>query len=338
MRKTAPIAALLVLLQGSFACGLPLLERETQAGPSLDVQQAAAQTIAAQQTGMTATAFAQGTAPAAISQPEAAAASQTALSFESTRLSQAAGATASAQALAATVAAFDAQATAIAQSKTDTAQAHNPPAPPLPPPPGSMTRISFARGATSAVVEGQIRKDSTIDYVARAGGGQTMLVSVFSTGENVYLGIVGLSDGVPLMRSSAAGTTFTGVLPATQDYRITLFSPHQKSSYALQVIIPARIQFAVGAVTASIPGYLRGSETNFYLAHARRGQLMSVSIDSPGDDIFLTVYGMEDGSPLVRSVMAQTSWSGDLPATQDYMIQAVSTGSNADYTLRISIQ
>jgi hypothetical protein len=201
-----------------------------------------------------------------------------------------------------------------------------------------MTRISFARGATSAVVEGEIRRDSTIDYVVRAGGGQTMLVSIFSPGEIVYLGIVGLSDGVPLMRTSVAGTTFTGELPATQDYRISLFSPHQKSSYALQVIIPARIQFAAGAVSASVPGYLRGGETNFYLAHARRGQQMSVSIDSPGDDNFLTIYGMQDGSPLLRSIMAQTSWSGDLPATQDYMIQAVSTGVNANYSLQITIQ
>jgi hypothetical protein len=119
---TAPLAALLALLLGSIVCGLPLLERETQVGPTLDVQQAAAQTIAAQQTGILATVSREGTAPASTSQLEAAAASQTALSFESTRLSQAADATASAQAagaslqyaiasaqvLAVTVAAFDA--------------------------------------------------------------------------------------------------------------------------------------------------------------------------------------------------------------------------------------
>ena len=39
-------------------------------------------------------------------------------------------------------------------------------------------------------------------------------------------------------------TQFTGVLPLTPGYRLIAFSPDQKSSYTLQVIIPARIKFA----------------------------------------------------------------------------------------------
>ena len=104
------------------------------------------------------------------------------------------------------------------------------------------------------------------------------------------------------------------------------------------MIIPARIQFAPGAISAVIPGQLAGGEVNYYLAGARGGQTMTVRILSPDNDIFLTIYGMSDGSPLVRAMMGQTAWSGVLPMTQDYMIEAVSTGRASGYSLEVIIQ
>ncbi|MCZ7552650.1 MAG: hypothetical protein M5U05_08715 [Anaerolineales bacterium] len=172
----------------------------------------------------------------------------------------------------------------------------------------------------------------------RALQDQTMLTSVYSPNDNVFLGVTGLTDGVPLLRTSAGSTTFTGVLPGTQDYRISLVSPLQNSSYTLQVIIPFRIKFARGAIAAELNGFLQGGEVNYYLLRAMAGQTMTVTINSPANDIFLTIYGMQDGSPLVRSVVAQTSWTGVLPATQDYMIEAVSTGGSANYTLQTIVQ
>ena len=177
-----------------------------------------------------------------------------------------------------------------------------------------------------------------LEYVVAAQAGQIMLASVYSIDDDVYLGVTGLSDGVRLQRTAAGLTQFTGRLPATQDYRLTLASPFGDSAFSLQVIIPARIQFQPGAISASIPGQLPGGEVNYYTAAARAGQTMTVQIISPGNDIFITVYGLSDGSPLVRSVMGLTSWSGVLPLDQDYMIEAVSTGGPAGYTLQVTIQ
>jgi len=87
-----------------------------------------------------------------------------------------------------------------------------------------------------------------------------------------------------------------------------------------------------------VNGFLNGGEVNYYLANARAGQMMSVSIFSPRNDIFLTIYGMEDGSPLIRSVAGQSSWTGILPGTQDYMIEAVSTVPSANYSVQVTIQ
>lgn len=340
------ISAWLLLLISALACGLPLRAPSGQGnGSASTVEAAAAQTIAAQQLEATGTAAGLGLDVTATASAAAYNATQTEISSQATLSAGAFMATGTALSLASTSAAQIAQATAIAAAQTSTAQAYNPPPPPpppsQPPPPaaqGNATRIRFASGATSATVEGQIQPNQRLDYVLRALQGQTMLVNVYTPNNDVFLGVTGLSDGVQLLRPSAGSATFSGVLPGTQDYRISLVSSAQASNYTLQVIVPARIQFAKGAISAQVNGFLQGREVNFYLLRALAGQTMTVNILSPANDIFLTIYGMQDGSPLVRSVMGQTSWTGVLPATQDYMIEAVSTGASANYTLQTIVQ
>jgi len=350
MRKRSWIYALLVLIIPALACGLPIPNTGgEQTETAVDLQAAAAQTIAAQQVEFTLTALAQGADVTATALVQNANTTQTALSEQATMQSLSVNATGTALALDATVAAQAAQATALSLALTATAQAYNPPPPPPPPtivppptsapvPPVNATRISFASGATSANVDGSIYQNQLVHYLVRALRGQTMMVSVYSPNNNVYLGIVGLADGIPLIRTAADSTQFTGVLPGTQDYQISLLSPYQNSNYTLQVIIPARIQFAPGAISGSVNGFLNSGEVNYYLANARAGQQMSVSIFSPRNDILLTIYGMEDGSPLIRYVAGQSSWTGILPGTQDYMIEAVSTGPSTNYTVQVTIQ
>jgi hypothetical protein len=201
-----------------------------------------------------------------------------------------------------------------------------------------MIRLKFPQGATSISVNGAVPVGNTIEYVVKALANQWMLADIFSNPNNVYLGIRGLSDGIPLLRTSAGQTSFTGLLPATQDYRISVASPYQNSNYTLQVIIPARIRFAPGTYSANIPGALPAHGTNYYTAGARGGQTMNVTIISPHNDVLLTVYGMSDGQPLIRYQSGAYSWVGVLPATQDYMIEAVATGGSTNYTIALIIQ
>jgi hypothetical protein len=260
----------------------------------------------------------------------------TAQAAQSTIAAQNLQATVQAQSADATLAAVAIQATLAAQSALETAQAaaSNPP----PPPPPSYPRISFASGGTSATKEGNLPAGGIADYVIRALSGQTMLVNVYSPGDNVYLGVIGLSDGIPLLRTIAEESNFRTTLPATQDYRLTVAAPFAPSNYTLQVIIPARIQFQSGAISASVDGHLGGNQTNYYLARASAGQTMEVKIVSPGNSVLLTIYGLDDGIPLVRYVSGAWQWSGVLPATQDYMIEAFATDGATNYTVQVKIQ
>ncbi len=331
------VVALIVLL--TLACNLPSLgAREQTATEELPTSEriGAAETAVAQEA--TATAFMQGADATALAQW--ANATGTAMASNAFATAQAANSTAQAGSAMSTSLALAASATAIALSSTQTAQAMPPtllPPPPLPPPSDYMIRISFPSGATSASMSGNLKKSSRVDYVLKALKGQTMIAYVSSPGNNVYLGVTGLSDGVPMLRTVAASTQFTGILPLTQDYRLTIESPYQKSTFSMEIIIPVRIKFPPGAISATEQGRVIGGSLNHYLLKAMAGQTMTVAIFSPHNDVFLTIYGMQDGNPLVRSVAGATTWSGVLPGTQDYMIEAVSVGGTTAYTLQVTV-
>jgi hypothetical protein len=199
-------------------------------------------------------------------------------------------------------------------------------------------RLRFEPGGTSASVEGSIEAGGINDYVINAMAGQTMMVSLDSPNRDVFLTIYGVQDGQPLVRSAMGQTMWTGTLPGTQDYSIKAVSVGQATAYSLQVVIPARIKFAPGATSASVQGTVSGGAIVRYLLRAMAGQTMTVVITSPHQDVLLTIWGLTDGQPLVRSVSGATSWTGVLPATQDYVIDAVSVGGNTTYTVETTVK
>ncbi len=198
--------------------------------------------------------------------------------------------------------------------------------------------LEIPAGATSAVVSGSIPRGGQVDYVLYMTGGQTLMVSVDSTNQQVVLGVTGLSDGQPYLRPAAGSSQFTDELFMAQPYRLTLAAPEAQADFSMEVVIPVRIRFAPGGTSTSLKGTVIGGSLNHYLLKALKGQTMQVSLTSPGTDVLLSIYGMEDGTPLVRSASDATQWSGVLPGSQDYMIQAVSSGATSEYTLDVSVK
>lgn len=345
MRRIAKGTIILSLVLFTLACGLPFLRSEP--APNFDALQTAARaTVDAAATvnvlyqdaatAIAQTVIATNRATSGVSAVTPAATGITPSPDGSAATAQAIS-QATAQAGQATQAWLGTQA-ALAATQTILARPTSQPPPQPQPQVPVVGRIQFTRGATSGYTTNQLPGGAIVDYLVDARSGQTMLASVSSPNSNVYLGVSGVSDGAVLLPLSARRTDFTGALPATQDYRLTLAAPPEGSQFTLQVIIPARIQFAAGAFSASLPGQLAADETNFYLANARRGQTMTVRVFSPTNLVFLTIYGLVDGQPLVRSVMAQTEWTGELPMDQDYMIQTVNEGQATGYTLEVTIR
>lgn len=216
---------------------------------------------------------------------------------------------------------------------------------PLPPTETSVaelppTRIQFATGATSALVDDTVQPAATNRYVLRASAGQVMQVYLWPYQQaNLLMAIWG-ADGDVLMSGRARADRWSGVLRATQDYYISVAVADGSTavSYALEVVIPERIQFATGATSALLRGGLPPAGAHNYVLKAAAGQAMTVQLTAAHGLGLIVIWGA-DGTVLISDHADATEWSGVLPSTQDYYIdvRSIADASLIDYALQIII-
>lgn len=96
------------------------------------------------------------------------------------------------------------------------------------------------------------------------------------------------------------------------------------------------ISFAPGLNSMEINGTIAERATNRYLLSAQQSQEITVAISSPNNDLLLSLIG-EDGTLLKGAEDGLFLWTGQLPATQDYLIGVVSAGAATTYTLRVTL-
>jgi heat shock protein HslJ len=99
-------------------------------------------------------------------------------------------------------------------------------------------RIHFQAGATSATVTGHLQASGSDQYVLAALGGQTMTVDLSFTQGQAILAVWG-ADGTVLMSDHAEASSFSSILPSTQDYYILVRGrPDGETVYRMDVNIP----------------------------------------------------------------------------------------------------
>ncbi len=97
-------------------------------------------------------------------------------------------------------------------------------------------RIQFARGATSATVNGELARRGIDRYILTALAGQSMQVAVNASGEAVVLAVQG-EDGMILLNRGNGQAEWSGVLPKSQDYIVSVISTGSAADYSLAVTI-----------------------------------------------------------------------------------------------------
>jgi hypothetical protein len=202
----------------------------------------------------------------------------------------------------------------------------------------SATRINFLTGATTGVASAPIQAGQVQYYVARAEQGQPMLVSVDSLNQDVTLSIK-TQGGTSLLNSSSHQTTWQGTLPQTEDYYLTIYGGASTENFTLTVTLASRIKFPEGMYSTQVSGKTVAGYSVAYTVFAIKNQKMTVNLNGVGSDGALTIYGYSDGQPYLHSVTEQTSFTFQLPATQDYIIEVVPrAGQVIQYTLTVKIQ
>ena len=199
-------------------------------------------------------------------------------------------------------------------------------------------RISFERGATSAIVEGQLGRHQSHDYILRAQAGQLMEINVTPEGpqNSLQLIIYGV-DGAVLRSGMGEGAFFRGELPLSEDYIVTVRDGDQPVAFNMSVIIPQRISFRPGAFSGSASGRLGSFHSQYYVLRARQNQTMHVEV-VPGNVVQLIIYGA-DGTVL-KSGMGEerATFTGVLPSSQDYILVVRSGNVSVSYTLQVTIR
>lgn len=105
------------------------------------------------------------------------------------------------------------------------------------PPSPTPVRVRFPPGAVSVTLHGSVQYLDDDQYVLRALAGQRMTVEIVSANPEANFGVQGLEDGQPLKRLHVAGPRWSDVLPATQDYLVTVAAPDGAADYALIITV-----------------------------------------------------------------------------------------------------
>jgi hypothetical protein len=100
-------------------------------------------------------------------------------------------------------------------------------------------RIKFAVGKDTAIVSGKTVSGYNVAYVLFALQNQKMSVALNGTGGNAALTIYGFSDGQPYLRAVSEETTFSMILPSSQDY---IFEVVPKSGKAVAYTLVFKIK------------------------------------------------------------------------------------------------
>ena len=116
------------------------------------------------------------------------------------------------------------------------------------PPSPRKERVSFAKGASSATVQGTLKGGNDVDYLVRAAAGQTLEVKLQGTNsQNDFNVLPPGSANVAMFVSSMSGErSWSGVLPADGDYAIRVYLDRpaarrkESSKYTLTVAVTGK--------------------------------------------------------------------------------------------------
>ena len=132
-------------------------------------------------------------------------------------------------------------------------------------------RVTFAKGASSATIKGQLKGDTTVDYRVRAAAGQTITVALEPSNRSNYFNVLPPGSTDVAMYVGQTGEGFTGMLPADGDYLVRVYlmrsaaRRNESSMYTLTIGVTGKalapLPASQDAVLPGTPFHASGSVT-----------------------------------------------------------------------------
>ena len=99
------------------------------------------------------------------------------------------------------------------------------------------TRLIFADGASSTMVDGTLTTGQVDKFAVRAAAGQWMSVDIASSNNDVHLAVTGVDSNDVLLAHEAGQINFSDTLALTQDYIISARADGAATSYSMVIEI-----------------------------------------------------------------------------------------------------
>jgi hypothetical protein len=122
--------------------------------------------------------------------------------------------------------------------------------------------VKFAPGSSSKSISGRLKGSSSVDYLVRAGAGQTLKVELKKSNPQNFFNIIAPGAGDQAMFVGQTGEGFKGVLPDDGDYavRVYLMRPaarrNESSNYTLSIGVSG---VALAPLAASKDALIQGT-------------------------------------------------------------------------------
>ena len=212
--------------------------------------------------------------------------------------------------------------------------------------------VSFAAGANSTSLNGTTVNGYLFSYALNCAAGQTMSAALAQPASTATIDIYGLSSGM-LVDATAGYTSWSGVLPQTQDYIVEVVPTNNHViNYNLTVSCTGtpgnayspsgnpstggQLYFLPGETMSVVQGTIQPGQIATYSVQANQYQPLMLVLGSPNGD---AVLGVIDplGNRLLDPANQYTYWQWQLPLTGLYTIQVVGGIEAESFTLTTKV-
>jgi hypothetical protein len=135
-----------------------------------------------------------------------------------------------------------------------------------------------------------------------------------------------MSQGGTFLLRPGLQRFWRGSLPRTEDYYIGVYGGGAPQDFTLSIQLATRVKFKEGVAAAAVGGNTVDGTIAVYSVLGQQDERMVVTISGTGGKAALAVSGFVDGKQYLRATENKTTFTLDLPVTQDYIIEVVPVG------------
>ena len=197
--------------------------------------------------------------------------------------------------------------------------------------------IVFFSGTTAGVVQASVQHGQVLSYNLSAGANQPMILILRSPKNDVYMGVTE-PNGNLLLDPAKKWNNFQWLLPKSEVYTISVYGGAVAEDFILTVKVAQVVNFASGATSMTLNGTTQKGYLFSYALFAKAGQKMTLTLNVPATKAYLDVIGLATGT-LLSAGDKDNTWTGTLPADEDYVIEVIPTAGNViNYSLKVEVK